>query len=154
MTFLDAHYDQILKWWKWFYEDQQVYDDNKNGLNYFLWGARYMGPDDYVYYSSGLDDYPRNDTGLVSKYHLDLHVWEIVFTQIMANIAEHYGDTDNIAYLNEVKNQLIQNLDTFLDPTDYLYKDIFTDVNDKSKIIHSQHIGYISLLPMIFGLVD
>mmetsp|Transcript_35083 Transcript_35083/g.31613 ORF Transcript_35083/g.31613 Transcript_35083/m.31613 type:complete len:114 (-) Transcript_35083:186-527(-) len=113
-----------------------------------------MGPDDYVYYSSGLDDYPRNDTGLVSKYHLDLHVWEIVFTQIMANIAEHYGDTDNIAYLNEVKNQLIQNLDTFLDPTDYLYKDIFTDVNDKSKIIHSQHIGYISLLPMIFGLVD
>ena len=77
-----------------------------------------------------------------------------MFANSMSKIAAFVNDQGNVTYFEGLNEKLITNLQTFLDPTDQLYKDIFTYENDTSANLHSQHIGYLSLLPMIFGLVD
>jgi len=150
--FLQTNYNKIYKWWYWFYTSQQVYDSQGRGLNLFLWSSKNFSGS-IQYFGSGLDDYPRGDPGLISKYHLDLHVWEIVFAQVMYKIASFMNDKGNMTYFSQLNQTLIKNLNVFLDPADNLYKDVFQPVNDSSKSVPSSHVGYVTLMPLLFGLV-
>jgi len=72
----------------------------------------------------------------------------------MAKVCEGAKDQANATFFKELTGVLIENLQVFLDPHDNLYKDVFkpnSTTNDTS--VPSPHVGYISLLPLIFGYV-
>jgi mannosyl-oligosaccharide glucosidase len=147
--------DPLYNWWSWFYHSQQVNDTNGTGTNMFIWSYKDLG-DHIQYFGSGLDDYPRDDPGYISKNHLDLHVWEILFADVMHQISVGAGDTANATFFGDLSQTLISKLPLFLDPADNIYKDIFkpNNTDDSNTIdVPSSHVGYVSLLPLCFGHV-
>jgi len=146
--------DPLYKWWSWFYNLQMVLDKEGKPTNFFLWSYK-MFEGNRQYFGSGLDDYPRDDPGFVSKYHLDLHVWQAMFANVMAKVATGANDTANATFFNDLSKTLTDKISVFLDPTDNLYKDVFKPNNtDNDTSVPSSHIGYISLLPLMFGYVE
>lgn len=150
--------EPLFKWWNWFYTSQQVYDTNGTGLNMFIWSYKVF-EGNIQYFGSGLDDYPRSDPGYISKFHLDLHVWEILFSDVMGIICSGAGDTANATFFEGLSKTLRNNIPLFLDPSDALFKDIFQPNNTNitnpadTPSVPSSHVGYVSLMPLMFGLV-
>jgi len=82
-------------------------------------------------------------------------VGDIFFTDSMLTLSEIFES--DINYVNKLKNTKQSILDNiplhFLDKTDNLYKDKFVSF-DKSAFSFSNHLGYVNLFPMAFGIAD
>ena len=132
-------------WFNWFHESQRRNPMVEEYL--YKWIVERNG----FNLGSGMDDFPRNDgaSGFFSQYHVDLQVWNIVFAENLLPIMEEFEtDYEEIARIQTILLESKENLQKkFRDPEDSLYKD--TD-----GLRFSPHIGYDSLFPLMFGLIE
>ena len=104
---------------------------------------------------SGLDDYPRAPTFGVSVKalggHLDLHCWITIFSLRMSAFAKHLGKNDTWAVKAA---DYINKLEAFWNPEDSVYSDYyFNKTSGIKKKMFLPTFGYVSLFPLLFGLV-
>jgi len=127
-------------WFDWFHSSQS---SDKEYL--YHWSVERNG----FNLGSGMDDYPRNDPGFQSNFHLDLQVWNIVFAEHLLPIMEEFEkDVEKIENMKTIINKSKENLHKVLrDPEDLIYKD-----SDGTKF--SPHIGYDNLFPLFFGFIE
>jgi len=133
--------------------------------------------------SSGLDDFPRSPTPLTSERHLDLHCWMIICSQTMAQVASALGkDADVYKDLaNKLTNNLDDLFwnNQMQAYTDYIgTPEVLAEVQQRyedakrrlagdpsrleayikaapkpPKTTTVNHLGYVSLFPMIAGAI-
>lgn len=148
---------KVFRWFKYFNSTQRNFlaDNHSFKTPLFKWacpepceGKTPLG--------SGLDDYPRTNGMDEPLANLDLQVWMISMVKILNSIARFKGAAPKPS-LVELEKQLLATLPEFYDVKDNLYKDLTqnpmgTDYGTLEKKF-SEHLGYVNLFPMFFGLV-
>jgi hypothetical protein len=99
-------------------------------------------------FNSGMDDFPRPPN---TQYHVDAQAWMYELTKFMA-LASQTFEKDAAPFYQEQMNKIKDNLQLFLEPTKGIYLDVLMG-NDGSRA-WSPYIGYGSVLPLSFGMVD
>jgi mannosyl-oligosaccharide glucosidase len=141
---------QLKVWFDSWYKSQGVYV-NGTHANLFKWWS--LIEDSSL--GSGMDDWPRYESGYVSKYNIDAACWGYMFANSMAQLAATYDNANVTAHFKSLAATIKKNIyDTMLDPHDLLFKDLLVHVNDSKIVKHSSHLGYPNLLPIIVGLID
>jgi len=99
-------------------------------------------------FDSGMDDFPRPPG---TQYHVDAQCWMYELTKFMYEASVQFQDASAEGY--RIKMELIKkNLEFFRDPVQNIYLDII--VNSNGSHSFSPFIGYGSILPIAFGMVD
>jgi mannosyl-oligosaccharide glucosidase len=102
---------------------------------------------------AGFDDYPRAEPPSASELHIDLISWMGFSTRLMKSIATHLGD-EYLADVEEydvVMRDILNNIDALhWSKKDQAYCDLLLQGNG---VEHLCHKGYLSLFPMILGLL-
>jgi mannosyl-oligosaccharide glucosidase len=106
-----------------------------------------------TFHSAGFDDYPRAEPPSASELHIDLISWMAFSTRLMKSIATHLGEEykPDVEQYEQVLQNLLSNIDTLhWSKNDKAYCDVL--LNDIG-VDHICHKGYISLFPLILGLL-
>ncbi|CAG8509008.1 11650_t:CDS:10 [Diversispora eburnea] len=113
--------------------------------------------------TSGLDDYPRAQPPHPAELHVDLMCWVGFMARSLTNIANRLGIEDDIEDFGEHYENILNNLDDLHWSDKYkAYCDVSVDENGKYNYyllylfiesIHVCHKGYLSLFPMLLGLL-
>ncbi|EED84174.1 hypothetical protein POSPLDRAFT_107259 [Postia placenta Mad-698-R] len=112
---------------------------------------RWRGRSQQHVLTSGMDDYPRGPPH-VGELHLDLISWMAFFSRTMKEIAEFVGEPDDAAAFEEIEKATIDNIDDLHWSEEHqMYCDV--GVNDEDESYHVCHKGYLSLFPLILGLL-
>lgn len=124
--------------------------------------------------TSGMDDYPRASPPHVGELHVDLISWLGFFARTMSEIAKYLGEEDDFADFKRNEKNIIANidgecfflqskniicsilliqlcLDLHWSEEDEMYCDVTVDNDDESQF--ACHAGYVSLFPMMLGLL-
>ena len=72
---------------------------------------------------SGLDDYPRYEEGTISKQHLDLHCWMLLFAKSLKKIADFFNLKEYKIFFESEVLLFSEKLIDFIDK-DNIYKDL------------------------------
>lgn len=148
---LHAMYPKLKRHFKWFMANQraQLLDDFSDA---FLF--RWRGRSGHHTLTSGLDDYPRGNVPSQYELHVDLLSWMALMARSLQEMAAKLeiseDELDYGAFLEEAKHNLDQ----------YHWDDergCFADctVNESGDALaFVPNTGYVSLFPMLFGLVD
>lgn len=123
----------------------------------FRWRGRssdLKSPDGYpLTLSSGLDDYPRALSVSKLERHVDLHCWITWASQMIARMLDLNGK-DSSEYEEEFKI-LLEALDTHHSkrlPNSQRRGDLlFCDYDGDERVCHE---GYVTILPLLLGLLD
>ena len=151
--YLKELYPGLKKHYDWFRRTQQgeirAYDreafSKKEG---YRWRGR--TPDHCL--TSGIDDYPRARPPHPGELHLDLHCWMTLMTKLLRNIAEQVDEHEDAARLAKNEEALLRNLDDLhWSPEDRAYTD--QTIDDYSESAPVPHLGYISIFPVLLGLL-
>ncbi|KAI8596799.1 glycoside hydrolase [Dissophora ornata] len=103
--------------------------------------------------TSGLDDYPRAPSPSVGELHVDLLSWIGFMNRNLQSIAAIVGEEDDVEELEDHYKAIVANVDDLHWSEEHkAYCDLTVDSEDIS--YHVCHKGYISLFPMLLGLVD
>ncbi|KAH8667006.1 glycoside hydrolase family 63 protein [Xylariales sp. PMI_506] len=121
-------------------------------------GYRWRGRTPQHTLTSGLDDYPRADPPHPSELHIDALAWVGASAKSLQQVAEYLGEAADASmyarHLKDVKN----NLDALhWSPIDQAYCDATTEPSTNGEsLVYKQvcHLGYISLFPLLLGLMD
>ncbi|RHZ88789.1 hypothetical protein Glove_21g288 [Diversispora epigaea] len=102
--------------------------------------------------TSGLDDYPRAKPPHPAELHVDLMCWVGFMARSLTNIAGRLGIEDDVEDFGEHYENILNNLDDLHWSNEHkAYCDVSVDENEES--IHVCHKGYMSLFPMLLGLL-
>lgn len=139
-SFLNFAYDQLRTHFLWLYRSQKG-----PSVNSFRW----RGSDGNHTLASGLDDYPRARVRSDQEYHVDLLCWMTFSSRMLSDLGKAIGRTE-VPLFTKI----------FKDLNDTLHKQYWSEADkgyydydgvSKEYVVHS---GYISLFPMIFGLIS
>ncbi|EPT05863.1 hypothetical protein FOMPIDRAFT_148297 [Fomitopsis schrenkii] len=112
---------------------------------------RWRGRSEQHVLTSGMDDYPRGPPH-AGELHLDLISWMAFFSRTMREIAEFVGEVDDAAAFEEIEKATIGNIDDLhWSEENQMYCDVGVDDDDES--VHVCHKGYLSIFPMLLGLL-
>ncbi|KAF9433961.1 Processing alpha glucosidase I [Entomortierella beljakovae] len=116
-------------------------------------GYRWLGRTKTHTLTSGLDDYPRSEQPNIGELHVDLLSWIGFMNHNLQSIAAILGEEDDVEELEEHYSAIVANIDDLhWSEENKAYCDLSVDEEDQS--IHVCHKGYISLFPLLLGLVD
>ncbi|CAK9441289.1 uncharacterized protein LODBEIA_P51580 [Lodderomyces beijingensis] len=102
--------------------------------------------------ASGIDDYPRASPADVAELNVDLISWIGIMTRSLRLMAEILQLPDEVASLQELENNIIENIDkVHWSENDKAYCDVTADEDDEN--VHACHKGYVSLLPFLTKLI-
>ncbi|KAI8927969.1 glycoside hydrolase [Entophlyctis helioformis] len=102
--------------------------------------------------TSGLDDYPRGSQPHPGELHVDLLSWLAFFSRALGNVAARLGLHDDARLFNEQHQNMLLSLEELhWDEASQSYTDL--SVDEQGQSVHIVHKGYISLFPMILGLL-
>ncbi|KAK9768353.1 Processing alpha glucosidase I [Basidiobolus ranarum] len=102
--------------------------------------------------TSGLDDYPRASPPHVGELHLDLHCWMGFMSRTLRDIALYIGEEDDADEFSDMYENIVDNLeDLHWNEETQTYCDLTG--NDEGESSFICHNGYISLFPMLLGLL-
>ncbi|ORX92341.1 glycoside hydrolase [Basidiobolus meristosporus CBS 931.73] len=102
--------------------------------------------------TSGLDDYPRASPPHVGELHLDLHCWMGFMSRTLRDVAVYIGEEDDADEFEDVYENIIENLeDLHWNEEKQAYCDL--TANDQGESMFVCHNGYITLFPMLLGLL-
>ena len=103
--------------------------------------------------TSGLDDYPRSQPPHPGELHLDLISWMGMMTRSMRRIAETLGEKDDAKDFQGFETGIIHNIDDLhWSSKDKTYCD--ATIDDYEENVHVCHKGYISIFPLLAGLLS
>jgi mannosyl-oligosaccharide glucosidase len=161
---VNENYEKMKKWYIWLLKTQT------NDKEVPMWKgrtSRHLLP-------SGLDDYPRNNNVYPGERHLDMYMWLVMFAKTLIKATTILENKSDAIVLQESLDKLLSYEELFVDE-DGMLKDYFPDnqtlrvekdkrneeecYNDtqdselNKKSLFSEHIGYVSLMPLIAGFV-
>lgn len=167
---LNTVYPKLRLNWQWFRKTQQGHKPKTGNNEVYRWRGRTANhtltsgnielPDLFVncipsltFPLPGFDDYPRAEPPSSSELHIDLISWMGFSTRLMKSIATHLGD-EYLADVREydvVMDDILSNIDALhWSEEEQAYCDLLLKGNG---VEHLCHKGYLSLFPMILGLL-
>jgi len=137
--FLKEVFPKAIKNYEWFKSKQ-----NGPVKGTFRWRGRAVNHT----LTSGLDDYPRLPNPSVNEAHVDLLSWMIASSKIIQEISQDIGG-DSSRYA--------QDFQEFFDRLDSVHwnevSKMYNDVDLSEEKTYVDHVGYISLFPILLGVV-
>ncbi|KAI9287289.1 glycoside hydrolase [Umbelopsis sp. AD052] len=147
---LTTVYPKLRLNWEWFRKTQKGHKpSNGNGEVY-----RWRGRTENHTLTSGFDDYPRAEPPSTSELHIDLISWMGFSTRLMKSIAGHLGEeyAADVQEYDSVLQDILGNIDALhWSENDQAYCDLLLQGGDS--VDYVCHKGYLSLFPMILGLL-
>ncbi|KAK4442081.1 glycoside hydrolase [Podospora aff. communis PSN243] len=115
-------------------------------------GFRWRGRTPKHTLTSGLDDYPRANPPHPGELHVDALVWVGASALALHQLAKHLGDAGSAEIYASNVRDVKQNLDALhWNSTRKTYCD--STIED-GKYTHICHEGYLSIFPLLLGLMD
>ncbi|RYP63256.1 hypothetical protein DL769_007019 [Monosporascus sp. CRB-8-3] len=116
-------------------------------------GFRWRGRTPMHTLTSGLDDYPRASPPHPGELHVDALAWVGASAQALRGVAEYLGEHSDAAMYGEHLDAVRHNLDALhWDPAEAAYCD--TTVDAVGEFQRVCHLGYLSLFPLLLGLME
>lgn len=116
-------------------------------------GYRWRGRTPRHILTSGLDDYPRAQPPHPGELHLDLISWIGLMSRNIQRIATYLGENDDAAKYGKITEAIRRNVDDLHWSKEHnTYCD--TTIDDYEETTHVCHKGYISIFPLMTGLLD
>ncbi|KAF8970494.1 Processing alpha glucosidase I [Entomortierella lignicola] len=116
-------------------------------------GYRWRGRTKTHTLTSGLDDYPRAPNPSLGELHVDLLSWIGFMNRNLQSIAAILEEEDDAEELEDHYSAIASNIDDLHWSEEHnAYCDLGLDEEDLS--VHVCHKGYISLFPMLLGIID
>ncbi|RYO78839.1 hypothetical protein DL766_006804 [Monosporascus sp. MC13-8B] len=116
-------------------------------------GFRWRGRTPMHTLTSGLDDYPRANPPHPGELHVDALAWVGASAQALREVAEYLGEHSDAAMYGQHLHTVRHNLDALhWDPAEAAYCDTTIDVAGEFQRVC--HLGYVSLLPLLLGLME
>jgi len=116
-------------------------------------GYRWRGRTPKHCLTSGLDDYPRANPPHPGELHLDALAWVGASAQALQQVAQYLGEDADAATFEKHVSDVKHNLDTLhWNDERKTYCDATIDETDKYTLICRD--GYVSLFPLLLGLLD
>ena len=117
---------------------------------------RWRGRSDHHTLTSGLDDYPRGNVPSEYELHVDLLSWMAFAARALSNIKKSLNfldDQENEPDFDQLYHIAIRNLNQYhWDESRGCYSDVTVN-DDEDGLMFVNNIGYVSLFPMLFGLI-
>lgn len=115
-------------------------------------GYRWRGRTPSHTLTSGLDDYPRVNPPHPGELHLDALSWVGASARALQEVAEYLGEDDDAATYEKQLAGVKHNLDVLhWDEGEKTYCDATVEGEAYKRVCHK---GYISLFPLLVGLLD
>ena len=116
-------------------------------------GFRWRGRTPMHTLTSGLDDYPRADPPHPGELHVDALAWVGASARALQQVAQYLGEDNDAAMYGEHLDAARHNLDVIhWDPVESAYCD--TTIDTEGEFQRVCHLGYVSLFPLLLGLLD
>ncbi|EFX01591.1 glycoside hydrolase, family 63 [Grosmannia clavigera kw1407] len=114
---------------------------------------RWRGRTEAHVLTSGLDDYPRPQPPHPGELHVDLMAWMGMMTQSLVNVADLLGLAEEVSSLKTIREAIAHNVDDLhWSEEEGCYCDATIDDFEENKLVC--HRGYISLFPLLVGLLE
>ncbi|KAL1890141.1 Processing alpha glucosidase I [Sporothrix stenoceras] len=157
LEYLRALYPRLRRQYDWFrrtqFGDIKSYEREAFSKRE---AYRWRGRTEAHVLTSGLDDYPRPQPPHPGELHVDLMAWMGMMTRSLLNIGEVLGmdaSTEEAQQLRSIKEAIAHNIDDLHWSEDEgCYCDATIDDYEENKLVC--HRGYISLFPMLVGLLE
>ncbi|KAK1753796.1 glycoside hydrolase [Echria macrotheca] len=118
-------------------------------------GFRWRGRTPQHTLTSGLDDYPRADPPHPGELHIDALAWVGASAAALEQVASYLGETDDAAKYASHVADVKHNLDALhWDSTRKTYCDATVDSSGRNEYVLVCREGYLSLFPLLLGLMD
>ncbi|PAV24387.1 glycoside hydrolase family 63 [Pyrrhoderma noxium] len=153
LEFLRSIYPKLKKHYDWFRRTQrgQIKQYGRQARSRTE-AYRWRGRSEQHVLTSGMDDYPRGPPH-TGELHLDLISWMAFFSRTMRGIAEYIGESDDARAFKTIEQAILNNLeDLHWSEEDQMYCDVGVNSDDESYFVC--HKGYLSLFPVMLGLLD
>ncbi|KAK7956991.1 uncharacterized protein PG986_006213 [Apiospora aurea] len=116
-------------------------------------GYRWRGRTPTHTLTSGLDDYPRADPPHPGELHLDALAWMGASAKSLLQLAQHLGLESEAAKYSTHLGDIKRNLDILhWDKGSAAYCD--ATISSRGKYKRVCHLGYVSLMPFLLGLLE
>ncbi|KAF8534679.1 glucosidase I [Trichophaea hybrida] len=154
LEYLREIYPKLRRHYYWFRSTQsgeiRAWDRNAfSSKEAYRWRGR--TPEHCL--TSGLDDYPRAIPPHTGELHVDLISWVGMMTRCIKRIATTIGETDDAAEFAKIEHAVARNIDDLHWSEKYhTYCD--ATIDDFEESVHVCHKGYISIFPVLVGLVE
>ncbi|EJD02084.1 glycoside hydrolase family 63 protein [Fomitiporia mediterranea MF3/22] len=151
--FLRSIYPKLKRHYDWFRRTQrgQIKQYGRKARSRTE-AYRWRGRSEQHVLTSGMDDYPRGPPH-AGELHLDLMSWMAFFTRTMRDIAGYIGETDDENSFIAIEKAILDNLeDLHWSEEDQMYCDVGVNSDDESYFVC--HKGYLSLFPVLLGLLE
>ncbi|KAJ1341408.1 hypothetical protein BSLG_003986 [Batrachochytrium salamandrivorans] len=152
-AYLKAVYPSFKRQYMWFRRTQwgQISEWNRKSTSKEAF--RWRGRKGQHTLTSGLDDYPRSNEPHTGELHVDLLCWMSIYAKTLGSIAEELEIESDVAMFAEhYKNMLVSLEELHWDEVSQSYTDL--SINDRGESYHVVHKGYISLFPLLLGLLE
>ncbi|KAI7865401.1 glycoside hydrolase [Spinellus fusiger] len=153
-AWLTKVYPKLRSNWEWFRTTQKGYLERFGRATENEEAYRWRGRTPHHTLTSGLDDYPRGEPPNVGELHVDLMSWMVFSTRLLKDISSHLGEEydKDVAEYTTIEKNMLQNLELLHWSEE---NQAFCDQTiEEDKPVHVCHKGYISIFPMILGLLE
>ncbi|KAK8028955.1 Glucosidase i [Apiospora marii] len=153
---LDKLYPLFDRHYEWFRRTQAgnfstKYSRPANAV--FGEGYRWRGRTPTHTMTSGLDDYPRASPPHPGELHLDALAWVGASAKSLLQLAQHLDHDSGVAKYSKHLEEIKRNLDVLhWDEKSAAYCD--ATISSKGEYERVCHLGYISLMPFLLGLME
>ncbi|KAL5038334.1 hypothetical protein BDV3_006485 [Batrachochytrium dendrobatidis] len=152
-TYLGTIYPSFKRQYQWFRRMQwgQITEWGRSSTSQEAY--RWRGRKGIHTLTSGLDDYPRSTEPHAGELHVDLLCWMALYSKTLGAISQELGmDEDAALFDKQHKDMLLSLEELHWDESSQTYTDL--SVNAQGQSYHVVHKGYISLFPMMLGLLE
>ncbi|KAL0085821.1 glycoside hydrolase [Phycomyces blakesleeanus] len=153
-AWLRAVYPKLRLNWQWFRTTQSADLSRFNRKAESKEAYRWRGRTPNHTLTSGLDDYPRGEPPNVGELHVDLLSWMSFATRLLKDISSQLGPefSTDVQEYSLIEKEMLQNLELLHWNEE---NQAFCDQTvENGEPIHVCHKGYISIFPVILGLLE
>jgi mannosyl-oligosaccharide glucosidase len=154
LKFFHEIYPKLHSHYYWFRKSQsgEVRDWDRQAFS-TKEAYRWRGRTPSLCLTSGFDDYPRALPPHTGELHVDLLSWMGLMTKCIRRIATTIGEDEDATEFARIEEAMARNVDDLHWSEEHqMYCD--ATIDDFYESVHVCHKGYVSILPVLLGLVD